>query len=233
MSNIPAETFIDLIDQNEVEFTAAYNNYKLCYSIFNTKGDNSDSRCSSVISGSRNCNQCLKTSETIILQKLADIKDISKRIKAECDKIPIPVKKSDVTKKQKDDLVNVVSDYNTMRGSFDDSVELYKTYRINLISEVAKLLIVLAIIFYLLKTTTGIKTLTIISVIAYITLTTINVFYVDYISFIFSVLAFFSFVVFAIMNINDISINYQNIANNTSETLANISSEFKKDVNVL
>ena len=232
MPPITAETFQDTINQYKGEFDAAYSNYELCYSIFNIQGENSDSQCSNVISG-KNCNQCLATSKAIIIQKISDMKNISDQIKTECDNVQIPAAKPGVTREQKDELVNVVNKYNTMRGSLVDSVELYKTYRIFIISEVVKLLVILAIIFYLLKTTKGIKSITFISAITYVILTSLNVFYIDYMSFIFSILAFFIFVVFAIMNINDISINYQNIANNTAETLSNISTEFKKDVNVL
>jgi hypothetical protein len=229
------EGFSQNINQNQSDFNAAYNNYKLCYSIFNINGDNSDAQCSAAINKGTitTCNDCMVTSETQILEIMEAMKNIPDAIQTECDKIKAPNVVGEVTQKQKDDLVNLVNDYNTMHGSLVDSVELYKTYRIYILSEVVKLLVILAIIFYLLKTTRGVKTLTFISAIVYISLSSLNVFYTSSILFIFSIVSFFVFVVFAIMNINDISINYQNIANNTRETLTNISAEFKKDVNVL
>jgi hypothetical protein len=233
----PASTFFDRIRQNEIDFSSAYNNYEMCYINFNINDDTSNFKCSNIIGGGekKNCNDCLKTSENIILQSLSDIQNIQNDIEKEGKKLGgIDVTPpQDVTETQKDDLKNVVNRYNTTHESLMDSVELYKTYRIHLVSEVIKLLVILFIIFYLLKTTKGIKASTFISVIVYITLSTINTFYKGYILFILSVLSFFIFVVFSIMNINDISINYRNIANKTAETLSNISTEFKKDVNVL
>jgi hypothetical protein len=230
------ETILQKIRENETQFLAAYNNYKLCYIHFNVKEENSDIQCSNIIKKPKStCNDCLKESEDIIIRSLTEIQNIQNEIKNESANLGKPpvAKQQGVTQKQKDDLTKVVNQYHTTRGSLMDSVELYKTYRIYLISEVVKLLLILAIILYLLKTTKGIKTMTYISVIVYVSLSSLNVFYRGYVLFTFSVLSFFVFIVVAIMNINDISINYQNISNNTTETLSNISSEFKKDVNVL
>jgi hypothetical protein len=69
--------------------------------------------------------------------------------------------------------------------------------------------------------------------ILYITLSSLNVFYPGSILFVISIASFVGFVLTAIMNINDIKINYQNITSKTTETISNISNEFKKDVNVL
>ena len=229
------KTFFNRIQQNEDSFSSAYNNYKMCYIHFNTKDSNSNFQCSNIIGDAKsNCNDCLITSENIILQSLAEIENIQNDIIQECENLgDIKNNPQKITQEEKDDLTGIVNRYNTTHESMMDSVELYKMYRIHLISEVVKLVVILFIIFYLLKTTQGVKNSTFISSIVYITLSSLDVFYPGYISFIISVISFFIFVVFAIMNINDISINYQNIANKTAETFSNISAEFKKDVNVL
>jgi hypothetical protein len=229
------KTFFNRIQQNEVSFSSAYNNYKMCYIHFNTNDSNSNFQCSNIIGNAKSdCNDCLKTSENIILQSLAEIENIQNDIKQQCENLgEINNDQPKITQEEKDELSNIVNRYNTTHESLKDSVESYKMYRIHLISEVIKLIVILFIIFYLLKTTKGVKSSTFISAIVYITLSLLDVFYPGYMSFIISVISFFMFVIFAIMNINDISINYQNIANKTTETFSNIATEFKKDVNIL
>jgi hypothetical protein len=114
-----------------------------------------------------------------------------------------------------------------------NSVELYKIYRIQLITEVVKLLVILSIIFYLLQSTKGIKTMTYVGAILYMTLSTLEVFYPGNIIFVISIISFLFFVAFAIMNIHDISINYQNIKNKSTEVFSQLTDELNKDVKVL
>lgn len=232
----PVETFFNRIQQNENDFSSAFNNYNMCYINFNISDESSNFQCSNIIGkDNSNCNDCLRTSENIILQSLAEIQNIqndiikeSKNIRSTDDKTP-----PELTQSQKDDLVDVVNRYNTSQEMLIDSVELYKTYRTQLIIELVKIFIILAVIFYYLKTTKGVKTMTFITAILYITLSSLNVFYPNYTIFVISMISFFIFVLAAIMNISDITINYQNITNKTVEAFSNISNEFKKDVNVL
>jgi len=231
----PVETFFNRIQQNEENFSSAYNNYNMCYINFNINDEGSNFQCSNIIGKSQSdCNDCLRTSENIILQTIAEIQNIqgdiikeSKNLGGNDENPP------EITQQEKDDLVNVVNRYNTTHESLMNSIELYKTYRIQLIIEVVKIIVMLAIIFYYLKTTKGVKTMTYIMAILYITLSSLNVFYPGSILFVISIASFVGFVLTAIMNINDIKINYQNITSKTTETISNISNEFKKDVNVL
>lgn len=231
----PVETFFNRIQQNENDFSSAFNNYNMCYINFNISDETSNFQCSNIIGkDNSDCNDCLRTSENIIIQSLAEIQNIQKDIIKESKNIrgtddPPP----EITQSQKDDLVNVVNRYNTSQEMLIDSVELYKTYRTQLIIEVVKIIIILAVIFYYLKTTKGVKTMTFITAILYITLSSLNVFYPNYTIFVISMTTFFIFVLAAIMNISDITFNYQNIKNKTTEVFSNISNEFKKDVNVL
>lgn len=230
----PVETFFNRIQQNEDNFSSAYNNYNMCYINFNINDEGTNFQCSNIIGKSNtDCNDCLRTSENIILQSIAEIQNIQSDIIKESKNIGGGDEPPEITQEQKDDLTNVVNRYNTTHESLMNSVELYKTYRIQLIIEVVKIVVMLAIIFYYLKTTKGVKTMTYITAILYITLSSLNVFYPGPILFFISILSFIFFVLSAIMNINDIKINYQNITNKTTETISNISNEFKKDVNVL
>jgi hypothetical protein len=231
----PVETFFNRIQQNEENFSSAYNNYNMCYINFNINDEGSNFQCSNIIGKSQSdCNDCLRTSENIILQSIAEIQNIQSDIIKESKNLGSSDESPpEITQEQKDDLVNVVNRYNTTHESLMNSVELYKTYRIQLIIGVVKVITMLAIIFYYLNKTKGVKTFTYIMAILYITLSALNVFYTGPILFFISILSFIFFVLAAIMNINDIKINYQNITSKTTETISNISNEFKKDVKVL
>ena len=231
----PVETFFNRIQQNEENFSSAYNNYNMCYINFNINDEGSNFQCSNIIGKSQSdCNDCLRTSENLILQSIAEIQNIQSDIIKESKNLGSSDESPpEITQEQKDDLVNVVNRYNTTHESLMNSVELYKTYRTQLIIGVVKVIVMLAIIFYYLNKTKGVKTMTYIMAILYITLSALNVFYPGPILFFISTLSFIFFVLAAIMNINDIKINYQNITSKTTETISNISNEFKKDVNVL
>ena len=207
----------------------------MCYINFNINDEGSNFQCSNIIGKSQSdCNDCLRTSENLILQSIAEIQNIQSDIIKESKNLGSSDESPpEITQEQKDDLVNVVNRYNTTHESLMNSVELYKTYRTQLIIGVVKVIVMLAIIFYYLNKTKGVKTMTYIMAILYITLSALNVFYPGPILFFISILSFIFFVLAAIMNINDIKINYQNITSKTTETISNISNEFKKDVNVL
>jgi phosphoglycerol transferase MdoB-like AlkP superfamily enzyme len=179
------------------------------------------------------CNNCLESREKKIIQALNDLIEIQSIIAEEIKTIHGNQELPEITDKEKGKVVNIVKRHKTASETLMDSVELYKIYRIRIILEVIKLIIIIFFIFYLLKTTQGVKTMTFISTILYIIVTLLDVFYSNYGLIIFSVLSFIIFVISAIININDITINYQNIANKTADTLSNISTEFKKDVNIL
>lgn len=223
---------MDRINENDEEYKIAFTNYEMCHLYFNNDITN-DEKTECNRSVYKTCTDCLKNSEKILLETINEIISIQRDIASEYN-ILVNNKSSppdsSVKKKQ---LTNIVKRYKTTKETLMDSIELYKMYRIYIITEVLKLVFILCIIFYLLKTTKGVKTSTFISSSLYITISVLDVFYPTYMLFIFSALSFLTFVIFAIMNINDISINYQNIANKTTETFSNISTEFKKDVNVL
>lgn len=240
MSNViePVETFFNRIRQNETEFTSAFNNYNMCYIHFNINDGNSNFQCSNVIGkGNSDCNDCLRTSENILLQSLSEIQNIQRDILSESKKLEGNDKNREyspeVLEQQEGDLLNIVNRYHTSNEMLNNSVELYKTYRIQLITEVVKLLVIISIIFYLLQTTKGVKTMTFIGAILYMTLSTLEVFYLGNILLVISIISFLFFVAFAIMNINDISINYQNIKNKSTEVFSQLTDELNKDVKVL
>lgn len=234
----PVETFFNRIRQNESEFSSAFNNYNMCYIHFNINDGNSNFQCSNIIGkGKSDCNDCLKTSENILLQSLSEIQNIQHDILTESKKLGGDDKNTEYTpemlEQQEGDLLNIVDRYHTSNEMLDNSVELYKIYRIQLITEVVKLLVILSIIFYLLQTTKGVKTMTYVGAILYMTLSTLEVFYPGNIIFVISIISFLFFVAFAIMNINDISINYQNIKNKSTEVFSQLTDELNKDVKVL
>ena len=214
-------------------FNAAYYDYELCYRYFNTDATDSDVKCKTTGSRPLTCNKCLESREKKIIQALNGLIEIQSIIAEEIKSIHRNQELPEITDKEKGKVVNIVKRHKTASESLMDSVELYKIYRIRIILEVIKLIIIIFFIFYLLKTTQGVKTMTFISTILYIMVTLLDVFYSNYGLIIFSVLSFIIFVISAIININDITINYQNIANKTADTLSNISTEFKKDVNIL
>ena len=224
------------IDDYESELNIELQHYKLCYEYFNIDPNTltSNNRCKQLKTGFEDCSDCLKKSEDNIVRLLDNIQnvqdDIINEIKELTADYNIP---PNFTEEYKNELRDIVKRYKNTGETFVESVELYKLYRIRIISEVIKLLVILFIIFYLLKTTEGVKTMTFVSSILYITLSSLEAFYPSYALFIFSMLSYSMFVIFAIMNINDISINYQNLANKTADTISNVSTEFKKDVNVL
>jgi hypothetical protein len=235
-NNKKINDFQDEIDKYEVDLKAELEHYRLCYTYFNIDPNtiNSNNKCKGVKTDSSDCRDCLKISEDRIVKLLGNIQGIQNNIINEIKDLTADYNISpNFSEEYKNELRDIVKRYKNTGETFVESVELYKLYRIRIISEVIKLLIILFIIFYLLKTTEGVKTMTFISSILYITLSSLEVFYPSYALFIFSVLSYIMFVIFAIMNINDISINYQNLANKTADTISNVSTEFKKDVNVL
>jgi len=233
----PVETFFNRIRQNETEFSSAFNNYNMCYIHFNINDGNSNFQCSNIIGKSNsNCNDCLRTSENTLLQSLSEIQNIQQDILTESKKLGgdeggefTP----EMLDQQKDDLINVVDRYNTSTEMLSSSVEMYKIYRIQLITEVVKLLVIISIIFYLLQTTTGVKTMTYVGAILYMTLSALEVFYPSSILLVISIISFLFFVAFSIMNIHDISINYQNIKNKSTEVFSQVTNELNKEVKVL
>lgn len=220
------------VDTNLREFNIAYNNYEMCHETFNNDiANNNDASCKK---GNvyTNCSDCLEKSEKKLIEVLGEMKRLQASISDEYEARRRNKGVSIITQDKKK-VTDIVKRDKTTKETLMDSIELYKMYRIHIITEALKLVFILFIIFYLLKSTKGVKTSTFISATLYITISVLDVFYPTYMLFAFSALSLLTFVVFAIMNINDISINYQNIANKTTETFSNISTEFKKDVNIL
>jgi hypothetical protein len=228
----PAETFYNKIQQNESSFISSLNNYKMCYVNFNINDANANIQCSNIDKTSKNCTDCLKTSETTILENISEIQNIQKDILHHIEPL-LKIKPIEEDNPYNDaDVSNLVNRYNTTNEMLDNSVETYKIYRIQLITETIKLLILLFIIFSVLNNTKGVKIISYISVITYITLSALEVFFTGTILLAINILSFIFFMICFVLNINDIRVNYQTIKDKTTESISNISSELQKSVNI-
>lgn len=233
------DIFFNQIAENESSFTSALNNYTLCYVNFNISEPTSDFKCSSVKQG-ETCNDCMNTSEAIVLQSIAEIQNIDKQILKETknqmallsDNKPIGPTTEELSK-EKNNVSNLINRYNTSNESLNNSVELYKIYRIQLITEVIKSLILIIIIFYTLSHTTGVQFITFLALISYMTLMTLELFYPNNILFAITIIILLFFVLCMIMNVNNIRVNYQSVKNQTIGTVNKISNEITKNTSIV
>ena len=228
------ESFFNKIAENENSFTSALNNYTLCYVNFNINEPTSNFLCSSVKQGDT-CNDCINTSENLLLQSIAEIQNINNEItkatkkQLKINNIDKPYTPSqDDIKKETNNISGLINRYNTSNESLNNSIELYKLYRIQLLTEVIKSLILIFIIFYTLTTTKGIQSITIIVLITYMTMTALELFYPNSIIFAINILILIFFIICMIMNINNIRVNYQSVKEQTLGTVNKISNELSK-----
>jgi len=234
----PVETFFNQIAQNEATFTAALNNYTMCYVNFNISESTSDFQCSSIKQGDT-CSDCMTTSETIVLQAISEIQNINKKIVkntnqlvAEKDKGAPHKPTPEELSKEKNNAINLINRYNTTNESLNNSVELYKIYRFQLLNEVIKSLSIIIIIFYLLSTTKGIQSITFLVLIAYMTMMTLELFYPNSTIFLINICILVFFILCMIMNVNNIRVNYQNVKDQTLGTVKKISNELSKNTTI-
>ena len=126
-------------------------------------------------------------------------------------------------------MIDLINRYNTTNESLNNSVELYKIYRFQLLSEVIKSISVIIIIFYLLTTTKGIQSVTFVVLIVYMTMMTLELFYPNSTIFIITICILAFFILCMIMNVNNIRVNYQNVKDQTLGTVKKISNEMSKN----
>lgn len=240
MSDIiePTETFFNQIAENENSFTSALNNYTLCYVNFNISEPTSDIQCSSVKQGDT-CNDCMTTSEDIVLQSISEIQNINKRIVKSTQQL-LKAKKlnkpheptSQEIAKEKNTITNLMNRYNTSNETLTNSVELYKLYRSQLISEVIKSITIISIIFYLLSSTKGVQPITFLVLIVFMTLMTLELFYPSTLLFAINIIILVFFIMCMIMNVNNIRVNYQTVKEQTVGTMKTITTELSKNTNI-
>ena len=231
----PVETFFNQIAENEATFTAALNNYTMCYVNFNISEPTSDFQCSSVNQGNT-CTDCMTSSESIVLQSISEIQNINKKITKITNQLMSEENKDAPHKptteeltREKNNVIDLINRYNTTNESLNNSVELYKIYRFQLLSEVIKSISVIIIIFYLLTTTKGIQSVTFVVLIVYMTMMTLELFYPNSTIFIITICILAFFILCMIMNVNNIRVNYQNVKDQTLGTVKKISNEMSKN----
>ena len=234
----PTETFFNQIAENENSFTSALNNYTLCYVNFNISEPTSDFQCSSLKQGDT-CNDCMNTSEDIVLQSISEIQNINKRIvrttqqllKSKNANKPHTPTEQEITR-EKNNVTNLMNRYNTSSETLSNSVELYKIYRSQLISEVIKSTTIIAIIFYLLSSTKGVQSITFLVLITFMTLMTLELFFPSTLLFAINIMILIFFIMCMIMNVNNIRVNYQTVKEQTVGTMKTISTEISKNTNI-
>ena len=182
----------------------------------------------------------MNTSEAIVLQSLAEIQNIDKQIIKETEK---QLKKLSKDKqpsatieeliKEKNNVSSLISRYNTSNESLNNSVELYKIYRIQLITEVIKSLILITIIFYTLSHTNGVQFITFLALIVYMTMMAMELFYPNSILFTINIFLLVFFLLCMVMNVNNIRVNYQTVKTQTIGTVNKITDEITKNTYIV